>query len=108
MIYRPGADDEMAPLGNLALVKNAMRGAFPELEWRSATECGLYVDGGFIVEWTVNGEEVSDGYTNGGYNHLRELAVLCKKMGWRIADAQEGEDIDLDHPYASFGGENSE
>jgi hypothetical protein len=27
---------------------------------------------------------------------LTRCDIYCKKQGWRIADAQEGEDIDLD------------
>jgi len=81
---------------------------FSGLDWPTSTECELTVDGGFSVTWTVEEEEVQDGYTNGGFNHLNELAAVCKKQGWRIADAQEGEDIDLDDPKASFSDEEDE
>ena len=85
-----------------------MNAAFPNLEWPRPTECELNVERGFSIEWTLEGLEVKDGYTNGGYDHLKQLAELCKKQGWSLADAQEGEDIDLDDPYASYGGGGDE
>jgi len=103
LIYRQGESEEMLPLGSLAAVTAAMNTAFPDLEWLSPDECALKVDRGFIIEWKLQGDDVQDGYTNGGFDHLKQLAALCKQEGWRIADAQEGEDIDLDDPYASFG-----
>lgn len=74
----------------------------PSLEWESSSEAVLPVERGFSFELNVEGDAVQDIYTNGGYDHLRELAALCKREGWRIADAQEGEDIDLDNPYAGY------
>src|ERR1044072_1401873 len=108
LIYRSGEDEKMASLGSLASVTSALNGAFPELKWSKPTECEMNVEGGFSIAWTVEEGAVRDGYTSGGFNHLKELAALCKKEGWRIADAQEGEDINLDDPYASFGGEDRE
>ena len=51
---------------------------------------------------TKEDDLVSDIYTRGGYNHLRPLADLCRREGWRLGDAQEGEDVDLDDPYRSY------
>lgn len=103
LIYRAGEDEEMTPLGSLAAVTNALNGAFRDLAWPTPTECELNVEGGFSLAWTVEEDAVRDGYTEGGYNHLQQLAALCKQQGWSLADAQEGEEIDLDDPYASFG-----
>lgn len=108
LIYRPGEDEAPFPLGDLATVRRVMDATFPGLDWPQDTECQLAVDGGFSITWTVNGHEVQDGYTNGGFNHLKELAALCLQQGWQMADAQEGEDIDLDDPYATFGHEDRE
>lgn len=106
LIYRPGEAEEMAPLGSLAFVTNALNGVFRGLEWPTPTECEMNAEAGFSITWTVEEGVVREGYTDGGYRHLKELAALCKKEGWRIADAQEGADINLDDPYASFGGED--
>jgi hypothetical protein len=108
LIYRQGEDEEMTPLGSLASVTTALNRTFPGLEWPTPVECELNGEDGFSIAWTVEDGEVRDGYTNGGYNHLQELAALCKQEGWSLADAQEGEDIDLDDPLASFGGEERE
>jgi hypothetical protein len=105
LIYRAGQDEEMASLGTLASVTKAFTAVFPGLEWPTPKDCELNIEGGFTIEWTVAAGEVRDGYTCGGFQHLKEFAALCKKEGWRIADAQEGEDLDLDDPYASFGGD---
>jgi len=105
LIYRAGKDEEMASLGSLASVSKALGETFPGLEWPTPRGCELNIEGGFTIEWTVSGGAVCDGYTCGGFHHLRQLATLCKQQGWRIADAQEGEDLDLDDPYASYGGD---
>jgi hypothetical protein len=105
LIYRLGEDEQPVSLGSLASVTQAMNGAFRGLEWPTPTECEMNVEGGFSITWRIEGGEVCDGYTNGGYNHLKELAALCKQKSWRIGDAQEGEDINLDDPYASYGDE---
>jgi hypothetical protein len=108
LIYRPGSNDETAPLGSLTTVRRVMDSAFRGLTWPSEAECELDVEGGFSVEWNIDGDQVSDGYTNGGFQHLSQLAGICKKMGWRLADAQEGEDINLDDPMASYEGRDDE
>jgi len=108
LIYRAGEEDEMAPLGSLASVTKALNGAFPGLVWPTPTECELNEEGGFSISWTVEDGEVRDGYTHGGYQHLKALAALCKQQGWHLADAQEGEELDLDDPHASLGGEDRE
>jgi len=100
LIYKPGKTEQTAePLGPIDAVTAAFNSAFPALHWVGATEASLLVDGGFAFELAVEGGTVQDVYTNGGYNHLRDFAALCKREGWRIADAQEGEDVDLDDPY---------
>src|SRR4051812_40119433 len=94
LIYKPGADEgEPAPMGTVQSVSTALSAAFPALQWDSATECVLPVENGFTATLTVEGDTVSDLYTRGGYHHLKPLAALCKRQGWRIADAQEGEDV---------------
>jgi hypothetical protein len=100
LIYRPGANNQTTePLGPLDEVRAKLNTTFPELVWDSSTECGMKVEGGFLAELTLENELVSDIYTRGGYNHLKPLAGLCLREGWRLGDAQEGEDVDLDDPY---------
>ena len=106
LVYKLGNDEgEQAPMGTVESVSAALNGAFPALQWDSATECILPVDKGFALSLTVEDESVTDLYSRGGYYHLKPLATLCKQQGWRIADAQEGEDINLDDPYEAYGGE---
>ena len=100
IIYRPGASNESTlPLGALDTITEKLNAAFPGLVWDSVTECSLKVEGGFAGELTVEDDLVSDIYTRGGYNHLKPLAALCQREGWRLGDAQEGEDVDLRDPY---------
>jgi len=100
LIYRPGANNETTnPLGPLSAVTEKLNASFPGLVWDSPTECSLEVDAGFLVELTVENDVVTDIYTRGGYNHLKPLAALCHREGWRLGDAQEGEDVDLHDPY---------
>jgi hypothetical protein len=99
IIYKPGdRPQQNPPLGKLDAVTEAFNAAFIALEWESPTEAALPVDGGFRLELTVEGATVQDVYTHGGFNHIRQFAALCKREGWRMADAQEGEDVDLDDP----------
>ena len=99
IIYKTGrTPEEIAPLGDLARVTDALNGAFIDLEWESRTAAALPVEDGFRVILTMRGATVQDIHTDGGFNHLREFAGLCKRQGWRMADAQEGEDVDLDDP----------
>ena len=86
------------PLGDIGDVTRKFAGAFYGLLWESPTEAVLPVDGGFRLELKLKEGVVQDIWTNGGFHHIKELAVLCKHEGWLIADAQEGEDIDLDDP----------
>lgn len=86
------------PLGEIAEVTRKFDAAFRGLEWESPTEAALAVDGGFRVELSAEGGTVEDIYTHGGFHHIKELAELCKREGWHMADAQEGEDVDLDDP----------
>lgn len=83
MIYSPQGTSLDAPKS----VKAALDHAFAGLEWRSPTEAGLLVDGGFTLDLTVEDGTVKDIYTNGGYNHLRLLAALCQVQEWAMADA---------------------
>ena len=98
LIYRAGEGQELAPLGNLTSVTAALNKALPGLEWLTPSECQLTTEDGLTITLTVEGDEVRDCYTTGGFHRLKDLAVLCKKNGWRLADAQEGEDLDLDNP----------
>jgi len=90
--------NEGEPLGSVADVTRKFDDAFRGLEWESATEAALHTDGGFRLELTCEDHTVSDIYTHGGFNHIKQLATLCKREGWHLADAQEGEDVDLDDP----------
>jgi hypothetical protein len=99
LIYKPGATTgQNEPLGDLKAVTDALNAAFIALQWESPTEATFPVDGGFRLELTDQDGIVQDIYTHGGFNHIRQLAALCKREGWRMAEAQEGEDIDLDDP----------
>jgi hypothetical protein len=91
---------QIEPLGDLDRVTNALNGAFIALEWESLTAAELPadVDGGFRVNLTMQDGKVQDIHTDGGFNHLREFAGLCTREGWRMADAQEGEDVNLRDP----------
>jgi len=108
IIYRPGkTPEQLEPLGEFNAVKTAFSAAFLGLEWESPKEATLPVDGGFQLEFTEEDGIVQDVYTHGGYNHIRQFAALCKRNGWRMADAQEGEDVDLEDPqkwYDERGG----
>jgi hypothetical protein len=96
------AEEEMLPLGSPQDVAVALNATFPGLRWPRPDECELAVDGGFVVSLSIKDGVVSDLYTHGGYNHLRQFAALCLQHGWRMADAQEGEDLDLRDPYATY------
>jgi hypothetical protein len=61
-------------------------------------EAILPVARGFRLELRTEEDVVQDIYTDGGFDHIKQLAALCKREGWRIADAQEGEEVDLDEP----------
>ena len=79
LIYRPGATEQAGePLGRLEAVTEAFNQASNGLEWESSTQATLPVEGGFGFELTMEDDMVKDAYTDGGYNHLRELAALCK------------------------------
>jgi hypothetical protein len=103
LIYKTGATpQESAPLGDIEAVTAAFSRAFPGLEWESRTVAALPVDRGFRIEFTEEDGMVRDGYTDGGFDHIAQLAALCKQQGWGIADAQEGEEVDLDDPHRWF------
>jgi hypothetical protein len=103
IIYKPGdTPQQNQPLGDLDAVTEAFNSAFIALEWESPTEAALPVDGGFRLEFTEDDGTVRDVYTNGGFNHIKQFAALCKREGWHMADAQEGEDVDLDDPQRSM------
>ena len=99
LIYKTGATpQESAPLGDIDAVTAAFSRAFPDLEWESRNLAVLPVDRGFRLELAEEDGMVRDIYADGGFDHITQLAALCKQEGWRIADAQEGEDVDLDDP----------
>jgi hypothetical protein len=85
------------PLGDIANVTDKFNAAFRGLEWDSPVGAGL-PDHSIRLELTEEAGQVQDIYTHGGFSHIKQLAELCKREGWHIADAQEGEDIDLDDP----------
>ena len=94
------------PLGDIADITRKFDGTFRGLEWESPTEASLQVDGGFRLELTAEDGTVQDIYTHGGFHHIKELAALCKREGWHLADAQEGEDVDLDDPQRWYDERN--
>jgi hypothetical protein len=101
IIYKFGRDSQQTePLGDLRVVTDALNGAFIDLEWESPITAALPVDldGGFRVKLTMQHGKVQDIYTDAGFNHIRQFAGLCERQGWRLADAQEGEDVDLKDP----------
>jgi len=99
IIYKPGDTPEQnQTLGDLASVAQALTSVFTGLEWESPTEALLPVDGGIRFVLTEENGSIQDIYTHGGFNQITQLAALCKRKGWRIGDAQEGEDVDLDDP----------
>lgn len=98
LIYRPGKTRQTTePLGKIGDVTAAVNAAFKGLEWRSPTEASLPVHGGFLLELTEENGVVEDMYTHVAYHHIQRFAALCKNQGWRMADAEEGEDVDLEN-----------
>jgi len=105
IIYKIGrVSQEVEPLGDLEAVTGALNGAFIDLEWESPITAALPVDldGGFRVKLTMQHGKVQDVYTDAGFNHIRQFAGLCERQGWRIADAQEGKDVDLKDPQELY------
>ena len=104
IIYKPGDKPQQnEPLGDLDVVTEAFNAAFIALDWDSPTEAVFPVEGGFRLELTLDDDgRVKDVYTHGGFNHIRQFAALCKREAWRMADAQEGEDVDLEDPERWF------
>jgi hypothetical protein len=89
LVYKPGpTPEETQPLGDLKAVTEALNVMFNGLEWPSPTRTALPVDGGFELELTAENGTVQDVYTHGGFNHIKQFAALCKRQGWRMADAQ--------------------
>lgn len=86
------------PLGDISDVTRKFDDTFRGLDWESPAEAALQVGGGFRLELTVEDGMVQDIYTHGGFQQIKELAALCKREGWHLADAQEAEDVDLDDP----------
>ena len=105
VIYKIGrTSQQVEPLGNLQAVTDALNGAFIDLEWQSPVTAALPVDldGGFRVKLTMQGGKVQDVYTDASANHIRQFAGLCNREGWRMADAQEREDLDIDDPQKLY------
>ena len=105
VIYKIGrTSQQVEPLGNLQAVTDALNGAFIDLEWHSPVTAALPVDldGGFRVKLTMQGGKVQDVYTDAGANHIRQFAGLCNRQGWRMADAQEKEDFDVNDPQKLY------
>jgi len=51
----------------------------------------LPVGAGFLLELTEEDGIVEDMYTHVAYHHIQRFAALCKREGWKMADAEEGE-----------------
>jgi hypothetical protein len=110
IIYKIGrTSQQVEPLGDLDMVTAALNGAFIDLEWESPIKAALPVDldGGFRVKLTMQGGKVQDVYTDAGVNHIRQFAGLCNRQGWRMADAREGEDFDVNDPQKLYVEERS-
>ena len=105
IIYKTGKMGEgIEPLGDLDRVTDALNRSFIALEWESPTTAQLPadMDGGFRVNLTTQNGRVQDIHTQGGTRHLREFAGLCTREGWRMAEAEQGEDINLHDPQKWF------
>ncbi|MEY4198773.1 MAG: hypothetical protein RLZZ265_513 [Verrucomicrobiota bacterium] len=89
--------NEGEPLGGIADITSKFNAAFRGLEWTSPNEAGM-PDQSIRLEITETDGLVQDIYTHGGFGHIKQLAALCKREGWRVTDAQEGEDVDLEDP----------
>jgi hypothetical protein len=99
VIYKAGKTSQtVEPLGNLDRVTDALNGSFIDLEWESPASAVLPAEAGFRLKLTVQNRTVHDVYIDGGFNHLRQFAGLCKREGWRMADAHDREDVDLGDP----------
>jgi hypothetical protein len=100
LIYKAASpDSEFLPMGSLEQVSKALSSTFPGLEWPADSRCELNIDRGFSILIDTKGGPVHCLYTNGGYDHLKLFATLCKANGWFIGDCQTGECVDLDDPY---------
>ncbi|GAA5496398.1 hypothetical protein Rhal01_02581 [Rubritalea halochordaticola] len=100
-----GSDTENSPLGEATAIQKAFNEVFDSLEWEQlipSDECSLNVHGGFSIEFTKAGDHYESAMTRGGYNHLKELAMICKQFGWQLFDCQEGEQLDLENPYSLY------
>jgi hypothetical protein len=103
LIYKNGPTPQKAEsLGDIGAVTKALNEEFPTLVWESSTEAELPVHRGFSLSLREEGAAVQDIYTNGGFDQIVQLAALCKRMGWSLADAQEGEDVDLNDPQGWY------
>jgi hypothetical protein len=82
LIYKPGQINQTGePLGERDMVAAVFNDAFPGLEWESPSEAALPVERGFRLVLTLGDNTVEDIYTHGGYDHLRQLATLCRQEG---------------------------
>jgi hypothetical protein len=99
LIYRPGKTRQNSePLGKIGDITAALNNEFKGLQWRTPREASLPVGAGFLLELTEEDGIVEDMYTHVAYHHIQRFAALCKREGWKMADAEEGEDVDLDNP----------
>jgi hypothetical protein len=103
IIYKTGnTSQQVEPLGNLNRVTDALNAAFIDLEWESPIAAALPVEGGFRMNLAVQDRTVQEVYVDGGFNHIRQFAGLCKREGWRMSDVQEGMDVHLDDPQRRY------
>jgi len=103
LIYKGTTNGEKTyPMGEIGKIKEILQVEFPDLVWPLEYICSLEVDGGFEIEFKEENKVVQNMWTNGGYNHLPQLCRLAKENDWRICDAQEGGDLDLDDPYKNY------
>ena len=87
------------PLGDLAAVTEHLNGAFPGLQWKSATET-VRPDKDFTLQLGVLKGFVQSASMGVGTMPLKPLTEICKKEGWRLEDpdVETAEDGDLDDP----------
>jgi hypothetical protein len=106
IIYKPGDTDDTPeqhePLGDLDAVTTTFNEAFAALIWASPTEAALSPEGSFRLALVEEAGTVDQVHIQGGLNHIRQLAALCKREDWRIADTEKSEDVDLDDPHKWF------
>ena len=105
LIFRPDADraNESAPLGEAESVIAKLNDTFKGLKWSDSGEAEFDTHRGFTLSLSFRAGTVANIWINGGYDHLPQLATLCKKEGWQIYDPQDDRLVELEDPYRGYG-----